>query len=478
MTQVTELKVPAPIEHRDEETSNDIRRRLAAVEPHCIRTFTPSMAVLQRSAGSYHWTPEGKKLADFTSGVLVMNLGHNPARWWRRVMSHLGLDRTDSQAQFIEAVTLSAYNAVTEIETIATERLVDLVSGQPGGARCEQVLWAASGSEAIQKALWASLDRRPGENIILSTRYGFHGKKGLAGAVTGSETDSERDPRVRFLGFPREECNSVERRRQPLDLRPYEAELERLWNELGSRICCLITEPYLGGGGSFHPQKEYIQLLERFCRAHDIVFIFDEVQANFGRTGSLFAFTEYGVEPDIVVLGKGLGNGVAVSAAVGRADLFAKMHYGEGSDTWSANPLASAAVLATIEEYETSDVLEHARQALESDRSRPVAADRVGCGGQHSRRRRRLGCGVRGAGRPERRPGCSRLRRSLLPGQRLGPGDSLARPAGRQGAARQPAAGDAAGRSEGVSRRDVRDLRRGRKSTARLTARPCCPPVV
>jgi len=86
------------------------------------------------------------------------------------------------------------------------------------------------------------------------------------------------------------------------------------------------------------------------------------VQANFGRTGSLFAFTQYGVEPDVVVLGKGLGNGVAVSAAVGRADVFAALQFGEGSDTWSANPLASAAVLATLDEYESTDVLAHARQ--------------------------------------------------------------------------------------------------------------------
>ncbi len=146
-----------------------------------------------------------------------------------------------------------------------------------------------------------------------------------------------------------------------MNLKTYEDELNRQWDEHGSRICALITEPYLGGGGSFHPQKEYIQLLERFCREHDILFIFDEVQANFGRTGSLFAFTEYGVEPDIVVLGKGVGNGVAVSAAVGRADLFANMAYGEGSDTWSANPLASAAVLATLDEYETSDVMGQAK---------------------------------------------------------------------------------------------------------------------
>src|SRR4029079_14859966 len=95
----------------------------------------------------------------------------------------------------------------------------------------------------------------------------------------------------------------------------------------------------------------------RFCREHDVVFVLDEVQANFGRTGRLFAFETYGVGRDVVVLGKGLGNGVPVAAAVGRADVFASLDYGEGSDTWSANPLASAAVLATLDEFETRDVL-------------------------------------------------------------------------------------------------------------------------
>ncbi len=350
------------IQHPGEDASNDIRRRLAEVEPHCIRTYTPSLAVLAKSAGSYHWTPEGRKLADFSSGVLVMNLGHNPVRWWNRVIEYLGLGSLKHGGEFCQAVTLNGYNAVTEVETLCCERLISLMKEQRGGTRCEQVLWAASGSEAIQKALWASLDRDESRDLILSTRHGFHGKKGLAGAVTGSEADPERDPRVKFISFPREECISVSRRREPIDLRTYEMKLHRLWNEHGSRIGTLITEPYLGGGGSFHPQKEYIQLLERFCREHDIVFILDEVQSNFGRTGSLFAFTEYCVEPDIVVLGKGLGNGVPVSAAVGRADLFAAMHYGEGSDTWSANPLASAAVLATLDEYETTDVIAQARQ--------------------------------------------------------------------------------------------------------------------
>lgn len=362
MSQTADRVVPATIEHAGEERSNDIRRRLAAVEPHCLRTYTPTLAVLAKSAGCYHWTPEGRKLADFTSGVLVTNLGHNPTRWWRGVLRYLGLEAIPFTGEFVQARTLNAYNAVTEIETIATERLVEHLRSQPGGEGLEQVLWAASGSEAVQKALWAALERRTGEEIILATRGGFHGKKGLAGAVTGSEADHDRDPRVKFIAFPKEECSSIERRKQPIDLAPYQQELERLWQEHGSKICALITEPYLGGGGSYHPQHEYLQLLDHWCHAHDVLFILDEVQANFGRTGSAYAFTTYGVSPDIVVLGKGLGNGVPVSAAAGRAGVFANLHYGAGSDTWSANPLASAAVLATLDEFESTDVLDRARE--------------------------------------------------------------------------------------------------------------------
>ncbi len=199
--------------------------------------------------------------------------------------------------------------------------------------------------------------------MIVATRYGFHGKKGLAGAVTGCETDHDRDPRVRFVSFPMCECLDVSQRGSALDLAPYRKELEALRYQFGRKLTALITEPYLGGGGSFHPPKEYLHLLQTFCRDNDLVFILDEVQSNFGRTGDLFAYEAYGLEPDVVVLGKGLGNGVPVAAAAGRADLFAALDYGEGSDTWSANPLCCAAVLATLDEFAARDVLGPARRA-------------------------------------------------------------------------------------------------------------------
>jgi 4-aminobutyrate aminotransferase-like enzyme len=245
----------------------------------------------------------------------------------------------------------------------AGQILAAVLQGRPGGRRLEQVMWAASGSEAIQKALWAALARDPTREMIVATRFGFHGKKGLAGAVTGCETDHDRDPRVRFLSFPRTECIDVNRRSHPFEPDLYRRELEALRHQFGRRLGVLITEPYLGGGGSYHPPREYLQLLQAFCREHDLIFILDEVQSNFGRTGELFAFETYGLEPDLVVLGKGLGNGVPVAAAVGRTDLFASLDYGEGSDTWSANPLCCAAVLATLDEFEGRDVLGPARRS-------------------------------------------------------------------------------------------------------------------
>lgn len=353
------------IQHPEEAGSNADRVAAARFEPRSLRTYTPSQAVVAKSAGVYHWTPEGRRLYDFTSGVLVANLGHNPTRWMERFRRYMGWSDAKPGAgeQYFAAAPMTAYNAVTPVGAEASRRLVETLRGRPGGGRMEQVMWAASGSEAIQKALWAALARDRARPMILATRFGFHGKKGLANAVTGSEADAERDPRVRFIPFPAAECADVSIRDTPFDPAPYQKELAALLHQSGRKIGTLITEPYLGGGGSYHPPKAYLQLLERFCRDNDVVFILDEVQANFGRTGDLFAFETYGVEPDIVVLGKGLGNGVPVAAAIGRSDVFGSLDYGEGSDTWSANPLAAAAVLATLDEFEAEDVLGAARKA-------------------------------------------------------------------------------------------------------------------
>ncbi len=360
--------MPPAIQFSGENESNAFRETITHREPLALRTYTPTQAVLARSAGVFHWTPEGRRLYDYSSGVLVANLGHNSRRWMQRFAAYMGWKPEHVAGEgaagddYFQAVTLSAYNAITEIEAAAVERLVKNVQSWPGGGRLDTVLWSASGSEAIQKALWCCLHRDEKRDLIIATRHGFHGKKGLAGATTGSEDDPDYDPRVKFISFPMAEVSDVSQYDDEFDLSTYRAELDALWKENGNRLNCLITEPYLGGGGSYHPPKSYMQLLDKFCKEHDILFILDEVQSNFGRTGCMFAFESYGVEPDFDCLGKGLGNGVPVSAVVGRGDVMASLTYGEASDTWSANPMSCAAVLATLDEFETTDVLDHARK--------------------------------------------------------------------------------------------------------------------
>src|SRR5581483_7163393 len=113
-------------------------------------TYTPSQAVLARSAGVFHWTADGKKLFDFSSGVLVANLGHNPRRWMQHFAGYLGWSEapwaqaTGQGGEYFAAAPMTAYNGITPIETQASRRLADLLQGRPGGRRLEQVMWAAS----------------------------------------------------------------------------------------------------------------------------------------------------------------------------------------------------------------------------------------------------------------------------------------------------------------------------------------------
>src|SRR3954469_17287646 len=118
---------PSPLHHADEPKSNAVRNDLVRVEPRSLRTFTPTLAVIARSAGVYHWTPEGRRLYDFTSGVLVSNLGHNPSAWMQRFSDHMSWTHTrasqhnDVPKGFFAAVPMTTYNAATPLEIRASQ---------------------------------------------------------------------------------------------------------------------------------------------------------------------------------------------------------------------------------------------------------------------------------------------------------------------------------------------------------------------
>src|SRR6516162_8265223 len=116
----------SPVQHQNEPTSNKVREVVARREPRALRTYTPTQAVLVRSAGVYHWTPEGRRLYDFTSGVLVANLGHNPESWMTRFTDYMGWRASAAGKAppgppgFFSAMPMTAYNAVTGVESEAS----------------------------------------------------------------------------------------------------------------------------------------------------------------------------------------------------------------------------------------------------------------------------------------------------------------------------------------------------------------------
>ena len=142
-----------PIWHANEPISNLERIKLLNSETKCLRTFTPTQTVIAKSAGSFLWTPEGRRLADFTSGVLVANLGHNPCRWMRRFFDLMGWADFSRQAQgsackpecsihcsgAFKAIPMTAYNAITPVEVIASKLLLEACSSRPGGIKLERV---------------------------------------------------------------------------------------------------------------------------------------------------------------------------------------------------------------------------------------------------------------------------------------------------------------------------------------------------
>lgn len=320
------------IEHQGEPRGNGIREAYEHYVGPAQQTYTPTQVVIKKAKGRKLTTVDGRKLYDFAAGVLVSNLGYK----------HKGFKKR--YKEYIQGLPRNAYNLIAPIQVEASRRLVESVGG-----KAEMLLWAASGSEGIQKAIWCAQHRYPDRPYILATRHGFHGKKGLAADITGA---SSLNPYVRWVSFPMD---------TPEEPEFYRNELDRLWEELPNQICLLLTEPYLGAAGSYHPPKWYHQLLQEWCNEHDIPFIFDEVQSCFGRTGNMYASQTYGVEPDLVVLGKGMASGEPAAAVVGRADLISSLEYGEASDTFSGSPMACAAVCATLDVFEEKDIVGRCR---------------------------------------------------------------------------------------------------------------------
>jgi acetylornithine/N-succinyldiaminopimelate aminotransferase len=295
---------------------------------------------MSHGRGSEVWDESGKRYLDFIQGWAVNALGHAP----EVVLNAL-------QGQATRLLTASpAYHNRQELEL--SEKLCRL-SGLRAATFC------SSGAEAVETAIklcrkWGRLHKR-GAFGILSTHDAFHGRTLAAMSLSGKPGWDDLFP-PNPPGFKKV---------------PY-GDLNAMANAIDERTVALCVEPVQGEAGAVDPPEGYLRGLRALADEHDLLLVFDEVQTGLFRTGSLFAFQQSLVLPDVVTLGKGLGAGVPLSAVLvtERANVFTA---GDHGGTFNGNPLMAAVGNAVIDTMTRPDFAEtvqarskYLRDALES----------------------------------------------------------------------------------------------------------------
>jgi len=287
----------------------------------------------------------GNRWIDWSSGVLVTNVGHG-----RKEIK-------EALQEVIDQGLLASYVFVHE-RRMKLARMLRELSPDPGNYR---VFLLSTGSEAtencIKLAKTYGLEKYgPQKKFFVTFQYAFHGRTMGAQLAGGMERQKrwivDLDPSFIQVPFPdgfKNEDTSFDLFLQTLSQK----------NVRPQDIAGVMTETYQGGGPDFLP-VEYAQKLEAFCRAHDVVTCYDEVQAGFGRTGKMFGFQHYGVTPDLIACGKGVSSSLPISAVLGREDIMGLYPPGSMTSTHSASPLPVAAAIASLEVLQKERLVERA----------------------------------------------------------------------------------------------------------------------
>jgi predicted acetylornithine/succinylornithine family transaminase len=290
-----------------------------------LNTITRFPVTLVRGEGARVWDDQGKQYLDFVGGWAVNSLGHcHPAL----------VNALEEQAKTLIQTSNQFY-------TVPAIKLARLLAEN---SCLDRVFFCNSGAEANEGAV--KLARKYGKIHLkgayeIITTYGsFHGRTLAMTAATGQR--KFQDPYTPLPdGFINVEYNDLEA-------------IKRATNE---RTCGVMLEPIQGEGGVNVPDDDYLKKVEDWCHQKGIMFILDEVQTGIGRTGTLFAYEQYNVEPDIMTLAKGLGSGVPIGAflAKEKASVFTP---GEHGTTFGGNPLVCAAAYATLKYIIDNDIPE------------------------------------------------------------------------------------------------------------------------
>ncbi len=314
------------------------------------RSMHGQMPIVWNKAESFQvYDGYGNCWIDFTSTIFVANAGHSNEQVIRHVKETL------------DKKLIHTYTFASEIRARFLKKLIHMTP-----SFCEKAFLLSSGTEATECAL--KLMRMHGQTItkskigIISFRGSMHGRTMAAEMLKGDDASSGwigyKDPHIYHMPFPypwlageHEDTGNFWRGLFFRDI----ARLKKSGVNFKD-ICGFMIESYQGWGAVFYP-TQYIKELYKFAKEHDILITFDEIQSGMGRTGRLFAYQYYGIEPDLLCLGKGLSGGFPLSAVIGRKKILDLPEVGSMSSTNSANPVCCAAGYANLKEMERMDLV-------------------------------------------------------------------------------------------------------------------------
>ena len=300
-------------------------------ESEIYKTYNRFPVVFDHGDGVRLYDTDGNEYLDFYAGIAVNGLGYNDAEFNEAV-----------KAQVDKLLHISnLYYNVPSVE--AAELLLK-------ASQMDKVFFTNSGTEAIEGAL--KIARRYAYNKdgghdheIIAMNHSFHGRSLGALSVTGNDHYQEPFkpliPGIKFADFN---------------------DLESVKAVVNEKTCAIIMETVQGEGGIYPATQEFLSGVKELCDKNDILLILDEIQCGMGRTGSMFAWQQYGVKPDVMTVAKALGNGVPIGAFLASGKAATAMVPGDHGTTYGGNPFVTAAAYKVLELFEKRDIVNHVKE--------------------------------------------------------------------------------------------------------------------
>jgi len=317
------------------------RKESAVAAPMTVQ----APVVVDSARGAVVIDVDGNRFLDLTGGIGCLAAGHSHPHVVEAVQEQAG--------RFIHTdFAVVPY----EIYVTVAERLV-AAAPFAGPARA---VFFNSGAEAVENAVKIArlATKRP---AVIAFEGGFHGRTLLALTMTSKANPYKAGlgplaPAVYHLPFAQDY-------RGPSSVEALAALERALVTQVApEEVAAIVVEPIQGEGGFIPAPPEFLHGLRRICDEHGIVFVADEVQTGFGRTGAMFAIEHYGIEPDLVVVAKSLASGLPLSGVLGKAEIMNAPHEGAIGGTYSGNPVALAAANAVLDVIESEHLIERAKK--------------------------------------------------------------------------------------------------------------------